>query len=233
MAILLECSALRRQRSFVSSVSICTDKKTHFRSELHALFPQIEEVLGKFLSKKTTASTPMRPFFVPPNDKTSTPRSRVAWRRVCPSATAAFEMRAPSMWKIEIAFVRELCERADFVGLIDGASLRRLGDRNDLRLHVMLVADAVVGMADEIDGEFAVERAQRDEFRSSVSFGSAALVGINVRHLGTDHGFIRTGKSLQTQDVGAVPLKTKKTAMPSPKCSSNFTTAEAVKGSSP
>ena len=75
---------------------------------------------------------------------------------------------------------------------------------------MMLVADAVVGMTYEIHGEFAVDRAQRDEFRSSVSLGSSAFIGINVRRLGTDHRFIRTCKSLQTQDVGCGSVENEK-----------------------
>ena len=51
----------------------------------------------KSLLKTTTDSAIIMPFFVPPKDIISTPRSLVKERTSQPSATAALAMRAPSM----------------------------------------------------------------------------------------------------------------------------------------
>lgn len=111
--------------------------------------------------------------------------------------------------EVEIAFVREICEGSDFVRLVDGAEFRRLRDRNDLWLDMVLVADAVISVADELDREFAVRRWERDEFGSCEFFRGATLVGIDVGHLGADNSLIGTGKRLQAQNIcaGAVEYK--------------------------
>ena len=44
----------------------------------------------------------------------------------------------------------------NFFGLVHRSHLSALRDRNDPSLHVMLVTDAVIGMADRIDGDLAV-----------------------------------------------------------------------------
>ena len=52
-------------------------------------------------SKRTTASTPMRPFLVPPKLSASTPARQVISAGVQPSVTRALAKRAPSMWTRE------------------------------------------------------------------------------------------------------------------------------------
>src|ERR1700739_1625148 len=99
--------------------------------------------------------------------------------------------------------VRKTGEYPDFIGLVQGSHFGGLGNRNDLGLDVMLVADAVVGMADQVDGEFAVAGVQRDQFATCELLGSAALVAINVGRGGADHRVVGLGERLQAQAVRA------------------------------
>src|ERR1700741_4202728 len=142
-----EWRALTSQRSMVRSAASCAEMKRILDASCIDCFRRKRKSWASSGRKNTTASPPRIPFFVPPKERTSTPRSRVAWRRVWPSAPAAFEMQ------VHVALMGEVGESMNFAGLVDGAHFRGLGNGNDLRLDVMFVANAVVGVAHHFDVE--------------------------------------------------------------------------------
>ncbi len=85
---------------------------------------------------------------VPPKESTSTPRSRVAWRRVLTERRGGVgEARAIHVQE-HVALVGKAGERLNFFRLVNRAHLGGLSNRDDAGLGVVLVTDAVVGVAD-------------------------------------------------------------------------------------
>ncbi len=68
---------------------------------------------------------------------------------------------------------------------------------------MVLIADAMVVVRDGIDGELAVGGCDGDEFAAGQFFRSAALVGVDVRGFGAEHGLERAGCGLQAENVGS------------------------------
>jgi len=67
----------------------------------------------------------------------------------------------------------------------------------------MLVADAVIGVANRIYVDFAVFVGQWDQFAARVLFRSAAFVGIDVGVIAAQHRLKGLGESLQAQNIRA------------------------------
>ncbi|KRB75171.1 hypothetical protein ASE03_14145 [Kitasatospora sp. Root187] len=95
-AIALECEALRSQRSPLSRASNCTDTKRIFEASCIDILRRNLRFLTFSGLRTTTASPSSRPFFVPPNESTSTPASVVKARSGSPRAAAALAIREPS-----------------------------------------------------------------------------------------------------------------------------------------
>ena len=137
--------------------------------------------------RKHTASPPSIPFFVPPNERTSTPASVV--NEANGSAQRDRGVGEPSAVHVEQhpVLVREVGERADLLGRVDGAELGDLRDRDHRGLDVVLEAEA---------GEMRAARARVSACRrvwgraSSLEpvkrSGRSALVGRDVRGGGAD-----------------------------------------------
>jgi hypothetical protein len=68
---------------------------------------------------------------------------------------------------------------------------------------VVLIANAVIGVADVIQRDFAVVMRQRNEFAARMLFRRAAFVGINVGILAAEHRVVRSSQRLKPEDIGA------------------------------
>ena len=88
--------------------------------------------------------------------------------------------------------VRGLGQRGRLGRRVHGAELGRLRDRDDPRLHVVLVADADDGAAHQLRRQLAVGGRQIDELAAGEALRRAALVHVDVRGLGADDGLERT-----------------------------------------
>jgi len=66
----------------------------------------------------------------------------------------------------------------------------------------VLVADAVISVADGFDCKFAVGSRDGNELAAGELFWRAAFVGVDVGHGGTDHGMERVAKGLQAKAIG-------------------------------
>ena len=92
--------------------------------------------------------------------------------------------------------VCEAGQGLNFVRLVDCAHFCCLGNGDHSRLDVMLVANAVIGIADGFNGKFAIRSRNRDELAAGELFGRAAFVGVNMGNGGTDHSMERIRQSL-------------------------------------
>ena len=87
-----------------------------------------------------------------------------------------------------------------------------LGNGNDAGLHVVRVADAMVGVAYGFDGKFALPRGNGNQLAAGEFFGRAAFVGINVGSFAADYRVIRVGQCLQAETVGGGAVENNKDA---------------------
>jgi len=109
-----------------------------------------------------------------------------------------------------IVSVSEAGQGFDFPGSVNRGHFRRLRDGEDSRLHVMLVANPVIGVAYGFDGKLALQGGNRDELASGKPFGCAAFVGIDVGGLAADHGLIRFGERLEAEAIRRGAIENKK-----------------------
>ena len=115
----------------------------------------------------TTASAPIAPFLVAPNDSTSTPRRQVTSAGRQPSAAMALAKRAPSMCTRRPYARATLDQRVELVQPVHGAALGRLGEVERGRLDP-------AGMADP---GLAQRRAQGLGMQPAVLFGERHDLG--------------------------------------------------------
>ena len=100
------------------------------------------------------------------------------------------------------AFVGKLGQGLDFGRLVHRSHLRRLGDRDHARLHVMLIVNAMIGMTDSFDRKFAVGDGNGNEFAAGEFLRRAALVRVDVRGFATNYGVISISQRLEAQAIG-------------------------------
>ena len=72
---------------------------------------------------------------------------------------------------------------------------------------MVLIANAVVGVADGFDGEFAVAGRNGNQFAAGEFFRRATFVGIDVGGFAADHRMIRLGQRFQAKAVGRRPIE--------------------------
>jgi hypothetical protein len=100
-------------------------------------------------------------------------------------------------------FVRELGQRLNFFRLVNRPHFGGLRNRDDTRLHMMLVADAVIGVAHEVQRDFAGLVRQGNQLASGVLLRRSAFVGVDVGVIAAKDGVIRASQSLQAEYVRA------------------------------
>src|SRR5579864_2916993 len=103
--------------------------------------------------------------------------------------------------QVHVALMGEVGERPNLARLVDSAHFRGLRNGNDSRLHVMFVADTVVGVTNDFYVELAIGSSDGDQLAAGELFGRATLVGVDVRRSGAEYRVIRLGQSLQAEDV--------------------------------
>jgi hypothetical protein len=77
--------------------------------------------------------------------------------------------------------------------LVDGSGFGGLRDGDDFGLHVMFVADAVIGVANQVDIDLAVLRLDRDELAAGKFLGRTTFIAVNVGGGRANHGLVRAG----------------------------------------
>ena len=112
--------------------------------------------------------------------------------------------------QIHSALVGKMGQGFNFFGPVDRAHLGGLRNGNHSGLHVMLVADAVIGMANGIERDLSVLMGQRNQFAAGESFGSPALVGIDVREVAAQDRVVGASERLQAQHVRSRAVKGEK-----------------------
>ena len=91
---------------------------------------------------------------------------------------------------------------SNFVECVNGPLLGALRDADDLGLGAMNESESMRLLIDQLWREFAVGGGNRPHLEAGHDFGCATLVDMNVRRLGTDHGFPAFAHRLQRDDVG-------------------------------
>ena len=188
----LECCALASQRSFESKASTYAEMNRILEASCMPCLRRYLKSWLSFRSKKTTASAPMAPFFVPPKESTSTPRSRVACGKVCPRLAAAFVSGRHPYAKTSGVRART-GQGPGFHSADRPSCFRRLGDGNYARLHVVFVANPVVGASDGFYRELSLSGGNWDELAAGELLWRTTLVGVNVGLLGANHGMVGLG----------------------------------------
>ena len=153
--------------------------------------------------KNTTASAPSRPPLVPPRVSRSTPQSAVSSRSSRPSASAALTSRAPSTCKKrpDSCAVSASARSSAGVYTVPSSVDWEIGD--DLGLDVVLVAEADEPRAQQLRRQLAVRRRHVDQLGAGDALRGAALVDVDVRRLGADHGLVRPQDGGERGDVAA------------------------------
>src|SRR6266566_2991918 len=97
----------------------------------------------------------------------------------------------------------------NFVWFVNRAYLGGLSDRDDARLHVVLIPDPMIGRAHRLDRQLSVPGGKRNQLASGEFFRSAAFVDINMGGFGADNGMVGVGKRLQAKAIGCRAVKYK------------------------
>jgi hypothetical protein len=99
--------------------------------------------------------------------------------------------------------VRVLSDRPHLLDGVQRAELGGLRDRHDERLRPVLVAPAPCLAVDQLGGQLAVGRLDREQLEARDPLGCTVLVGVDVRGLGADDGAPARQHRLQAEHVGA------------------------------
>ena len=105
--------------------------------------------------------------------------------------------------------MREIGQRPDLLRLVNRPHLCGLRNRNNARLHVMLVADPVIGVPHRVERDLSILMRQRDQLASRMLLRRTALVGINVRVLAAQHRMVRPVDRLQAENIRASAVERK------------------------
>src|SRR5579863_684665 len=103
--------------------------------------------------------------------------------------------------------MRETSQIANLSGSVNRAHFRCLGNRNDARLHVMLVANVVISVTDRVDGELTVGCRKVNQLAPREFFRSTTLIGMDVCGVGADHGVKRLRHRFQAQAIGSSAIE--------------------------
>ena len=177
-------------------------QKTHFGSELHALLADVEKTFAQSFIKKKDRLGAHEAVLRAAEGKHI--NAQVASGLAQGLAEACSGVRYPCAVHVQkhITFVRESGECLDLFRLVHGTHFGGLGNRNDMRLYVVLVADTVVCALNRFHCQLAVSRGNRNELAAGEFFGRAALVHIDVGGLSADHRVIGLSERLQAEHVG-------------------------------
>ena len=91
--------------------------------------------------------------------------------------------------------------------LVDRPHFGGLGNGDHPRLHVVLIANAVAGVADRFDREFAVAGGNGNQFAAGEFFRRAAFVSVDMSCFGANNSLIRVGQSFQAKAIGRSPVE--------------------------
>ena len=103
--------------------------------------------------------------------------------------------------------VRRLRQRRDLGGRVHGPQLGRLGDGDDLGLHVVLVAEPDEPGLQQLRRQLAVRRRHVDELGAGDALRRPALVDVDVRRLRADHRLERPQHGGEDGHVAAGPVE--------------------------
>ena len=143
------------------------------------------------------------PFLVPPKLSTSTPASVVNARSGTPEGGRRVGDAGAVHVQLHAVRVHVVGDRADLVDGVRRAELGGLRDRDDQRLGAVLVSPAPGLAVDELGGQLAVGRLDREQLDAGDLLGRAGLVGVDVRGLRADDGAPAREHRLQADDIRA------------------------------
>src|ERR1017187_2749893 len=94
----------------------------------------------------------------------------------------------------------------------------------------MLIADAMISVANRLERDLAVLMRQRDQLASRVFLRSAAFIRIDVGIVTAQHGVVRPVQSLQAQHVRSGPVEGKEDVDPLTEVLFEFRDSRSRKG---
>jgi hypothetical protein len=103
--------------------------------------------------------------------------------------------------------VAEVTDLPEFLQRVAGAEFGRLGDGHDTRPGPVVVAAATELFGDQFWRDLAVGRGDLEELGAEHSFCRAALVGVDVRRVGADHGLVPAQHQAQPDHVGSAAVQ--------------------------
>jgi hypothetical protein len=177
--------------------------ETHFGGQLHPLLAQVEEIGAEAAIEEDDGFAAHDAVFRPAEREHVDAEIARGLAQILAEAGGGVGDAGAIDVEKHFVLVGERGERADFIGLIDGAHLGRLRDGDDAGLDVMLISDAVIGVADGIERDFAIVMREGNQLASSMFFGGAAFVGVDVGVVAAKDGVIRAIERLQAQNIGA------------------------------
>jgi hypothetical protein len=114
------------------------------------------------------------------------------------------------------ALMSKFGQSTNLFWLVNRPHLGRLRNRDNLRLHMMLIADAVIRMPHCIERDFPVLMRQRNQLATQMLLGRGAFVGIYVRIVAAQHRLIGPRQRLQAQHIRPGAVESKKNFNPRP-----------------
>ena len=194
-----------RYRIFDASCIAC------LRTELEARRPTSAR-------SSTTASAPISPFFVPPNEtRVDAGVGGQRAQRHAERRGRVAEPRAVDVQQQPVP-VRPVGERRDLLGRVDRPELGALRDRDDPRLDDVLVADAREQRLDQLRRQLAVGRVDGQQLaaaRSGAPHSSTCRCAVRAQTTAS-HGCVSASMH---STLAPVPLNTGNARAAGPKCS--------------
>src|SRR5580658_6544031 len=105
--------------------------------------------------------------------------------------------------QVHVALVGKTGQGTYLFWLVNRAHLGALRNRNNAGLRVVLVANAMVGVADGIQRDLAVLMGQWNQLAAGVLLRRAAFVAVDVGIVAAQDRLKGLGQGLQTQNVGS------------------------------
>ena len=181
--------------------------EAHLGGELHALLAQIQEVVGQLLVEENHGFCSHRAVFCSAEGEHV--HSQVP--RGLPQGLSQAGGGVGDAGAVHVqehaALVCESGQRFYFLRLVHRPHFSGLGDGDDAGLHMVRIIDAMIGLADGFDRQFAVGDGNGNEFAAGEFLRRPAFVGVDMRGFAADYRMIRIGQSFQAEAIGRGAVK--------------------------
>ena len=177
--------------------------EAHFRGELHALLAQVQEILAELAIEEYDGLASNDAIFRSAERKNVHAQIARCMAQILAERSRGVRDAGAVHMQEHVPLMRELPQGPNFLRTVNSAHLSGLRDGDHPDLHVVLIANTVIGVAHVMQCDFAVVMRQRDQLATRMLFRRAAFVGINVRILAAEHGVVRTSQRLKSENIGA------------------------------